>query len=154
MYLFGLKSKERLATCHADLVKIHTTAITLTRIDYGLSEGARSMDRARDLFQQGKSMLDPDQGELSKHIITSEQPLSLATDIYAYHPILSVRRRIIYDVSSLSYLAGHILGIAEGLLRDGEITHKLRWGGNWDMDGEIITDQDFDDLCHFELIEV
>jgi len=28
---------------------------------------------------------------------------------------------------------------------------KLRWGGNWDMDSEPITDQDFQDLCHFEL---
>jgi hypothetical protein len=28
----------------------------------------------------------------------------------------------------------------------------IRWGGNWDMDGEPITDQDFQDLVHFELI--
>jgi peptidoglycan L-alanyl-D-glutamate endopeptidase CwlK len=30
---------------------------------------------------------------------------------------------------------------------------KLRWGGNWDRDGEPVTDQDFQDLVHFELAE-
>jgi len=29
----------------------------------------------------------------------------------------------------------------------------LRWGGNWDMDGEPITDQDFQDLVHFEEVK-
>jgi hypothetical protein len=33
-----------------------------------------------------------------------------------------------------------------------KITSKLKWGANWDMDGEIITDQGFMDLPHFELI--
>ena len=27
---------------------------------------------------------------------------------------------------------------------------NLRWGGNWDMDSEPITDQDFQDLVHYE----
>jgi hypothetical protein len=35
-----------------------------------------------------------------------------------------------------------------------EITgKKLRWGGNWDMDHEPITDQDFQDLVHFEEVD-
>lgn len=28
----------------------------------------------------------------------------------------------------------------------------IRWGGNWDMDGEPVTDQNFQDLVHFELV--
>jgi len=27
---------------------------------------------------------------------------------------------------------------------------KIRWGGNWDMDGEPVTDQEFQDLVHYE----
>ena len=29
---------------------------------------------------------------------------------------------------------------------------KIRWGGNWDMDSEPITDQDFQDLVHYERV--
>jgi len=153
-FQFGLRSTEKLNTCHTDLIKIHTTAIKLTRVDYGISEGSRSIERARDLFAQGKSKLDPDQGQLSKHITTSENPLSLATDIYIYHPDPRIRQRLIYDLDSLCFVAGCIVTVAEGLLIDGEISHRVRWGGNWDLNGEILTDQNFDDLCHFELIGV
>jgi hypothetical protein len=43
------------------------------------------------------------------------------------------------------YLAGIVKGIAhsKGI--------KIRWGGDWDNDGET-TDNKFDDLPHFELI--
>lgn len=154
MFRFGNNSRSKLDQCHQDLIKIHETAISLSRIDYGISEGSRTIDRARELFNQGKSTLDPDEGELSKHVITADYPLAMATDIYIYHPVLIIRRRLAYDVSSLCYIAGGIMSIADALLKEGEISHKVRWGGNWDMDGEIISDQDFDDLCHFELIEV
>ena len=43
-------------------------------------------------------------------------------------------------------LAGLVLAAAK------EEGVKLRWGGNWDMDDEPITDQDFQDLAHFEEI--
>ena len=49
---------------------------------------------------------------------------------------------------------GHINGVAEMLYKQGGITHKLRWGGNWDMDGEILIDQSFDDRPHVELIKI
>ena len=41
-------------------------------------------------------------------------------------------------------LAGVMLAAAK------KLGIPLRWGGNWDMDYEPITDQDFNDLCHFE----
>ena len=34
---------------------------------------------------------------------------------------------------------------------DSKITHKIRWGGDWDSDGEI-KDNNFDDLVHIEII--
>ncbi len=30
---------------------------------------------------------------------------------------------------------------------------NIRWGGNWDQDGEPVTDQDFQDLMHYEIVE-
>ena len=44
-------------------------------------------------------------------------------------------------------LAGIVLATAKNL------GIKLRWGGNWDMDDEPITDQDFQDLVHFEEVK-
>jgi len=42
---------------------------------------------------------------------------------------------------------------AERLYNEGKITHKLRWGGDWDSD-KVFDDQNFDDLPHFELVSV
>jgi len=46
--------------------------------------------------------------------------------------------------ASLAYVAGaaRVYAYANGL--------RLRWGGDWDMDGDL-TDQTFDDLFHLEL---
>jgi hypothetical protein len=45
------------------------------------------------------------------------------------------------------------MAVAGILLNQGRITHELVSGLNWDSDGEIITDQKFQDLVHFELDE-
>jgi len=51
-------------------------------------------------------------------------------------------------------LNGLILSIINGQLSVGKMLEvDLRWGGNWDMDGEPITDQDFQDLVHFEEVK-
>lgn len=45
------------------------------------------------------------------------------------------------------HFAGRVQGMAQ------QLGLKVRWGGNWDSDTSFI-DQTFDDLCHFELVEV
>jgi peptidoglycan L-alanyl-D-glutamate endopeptidase CwlK len=49
------------------------------------------------------------------------------------------------DTYKFCYFAGIVMAIAhdEGV--------KLIWGGNWDGDGDIIKDQKFNDLVHFEM---
>lgn len=44
----------------------------------------------------------------------------------------------------LSYIAGMFVGIGK------EMGLNIRWGGDWDRDGET-ADNNFDDLFHFEL---
>ena len=44
-------------------------------------------------------------------------------------------------------LAGHILQTAQ------QLNITLRWGGDWDHDFDF-TDQSFDDLGHYEIVEV
>ncbi len=145
---FGERSIKNLRTCHEDLQKILTLAISRSKVDFGISEGHRSIDRQYQLFLEGKSKIDGI-NQKGKH---NYKP-SLAADIYIYHPVRDTRRKLAYDKSHLSYIAGLIDACAEELYAKGEIEHKIRWGANWDNDGVIDYDQSFDDFPHFELIK-
>tara|TARA_R110000868_G_scaffold1211_1_gene9239 strand:+ start:1515 stop:1967 length:453 start_codon:yes stop_codon:yes gene_type:complete len=147
-FKFGNSSTTKLLTCHIDLQKILQLAISRSRIDFGIAEGHRSLERQKQLFDEGKSQIDGIERK-GKHNVEPSQ----AADIYVYHPDLETRRKLVYDKPSLCYIAGIIISCAEELLEKGEISHNVRWGGNWDKDGVILQDQNFDDLPHFELIE-
>ena len=62
------------------------------------------------------------------------------------------RNDLAYDFNHLSLIAGVVMSTAKRLKNEGKVTHGIRWGGNWDMDGQIITDQTFNDLPHVELV--
>ena len=141
---FGARSIEQLSTCHKDLQKIFYTAIEITDIDFGISEGQRSTQKQRQYFDQGKSKID---GIIKKG--KHNYVPSLAADIYIYK-----NGKAEWGNEDLTYIAGLIKGVSELLYEYGEVDHKIRWGGNWDMDGEILVDQSFDDRPHFELIKI
>jgi hypothetical protein len=48
---------------------------------------------------------------------------------------------------ALGHIGGRLIEMAR---TDGII---IRWGGDWDRDGDVL-DQDFDDLFHFEIVEL
>lgn len=131
---------------HPDLQKVFSLAVERSSIDFGISEGYRSIARQGLLFLQGKTKIDG----ISKKGKHNFNP-SLAGDIFAYHPDYPTRKKISYDVAHLSYIAGVIESCAKELYEMGEISHIIRWGGNWDNDGVILYDQNFDDLPHHEL---
>ncbi|CAL2106367.1 peptidoglycan LD-endopeptidase CwlK [Tenacibaculum sp. 190524A02b] len=147
-YKFGENSTRKLATCHSDLQKILRLAISRSKVDFGVSEGYRSKERQYQLYLQGKSKIDGYEKE-GKH---NKKP-SEAVDIFAYHPDLSTRRKLAYDKTTLSYIAGLIDSCAKELYDSGQISNQIRWGANWDSDGVIDYDQNFDDYPHFELIK-
>ena len=142
MYRFSKTSKARLATCHEDLQKIMNLAIQITDVDFGIAEGHRTLSRQKMLFDQDKTQIDGITRK-GKHNYTP----SLAVDIYPW-----VGGQAKWDNEHLSYLSGVIHACAEILLDAGETSHRIRWGGNWDMDGVILLDQSFDDRPHFELV--
>jgi len=148
-YKFGKNSQGKLNTCHKDLQLIFNKVISISKVDFGISEGHRSVERQNELYIQGKSKIDGI-NKLGKH---NHYP-SQAVDIFAYHANREVRSKLAYDKSHLGYIAGIVDAVAEELYLEGKITHKIRWGGNWDSDGIIDFDQSFDDYPHFELIKV
>lgn len=148
-FKFGKRSKEKLATCHEDLQKILNLAISRSRVDFGISEGHRSIERQNQLFLEGKSKIDG----ITKKGKHNSNP-SEAADIYGYHPDLETRRKLAYDKVTLSYIGGIIDACAAELLEKGETSHIIRWGANWNSNGIIDHDQSFDDYPHFELKKV
>lgn len=148
MYSFGSTSEEKLKNCHKDLQLIFRLAIKRSKIDFGISEGHRSIQKQLQYFNEGKSKVDGVKVKGKHNFLPSE-----AVDIYAYHPDLETRRKLAYDKSHLSYIAGVVDSCAEELFAKSEITHKIRWGANWDSDGVIDYDQNFDDFPHFELLK-
>jgi peptidoglycan L-alanyl-D-glutamate endopeptidase CwlK len=132
---FSKVSLDRLDTCHHDLQLIACEVVRL--FDCSVLEGHRGHDRQTLLFQKGLSRVEwPD----SEH---NSMP-SMAMDLAPY-PISWD------DEGRFYFFAGYVSCVAVRLMEEGKITHRVRWGGDWDSDRHM-DDQDFNDLCHFELI--
>ena len=101
--------------------------------DISLIEGFRDEEEQDTMFRLGFSHL---RWPLGKH----NQIPSLAVDMQPYPRPAKTPKLW----ASLGYMAGR----GEDIAKDMGLT--LRWGGDWDRDGDL-TDQDFDDLFHWEI---
>ncbi|MGI0119881.1 M15 family metallopeptidase [Zooshikella sp. RANM57] len=131
---FSTRSLERLTSCHPDLQVVFQEVIK--DCDCTILEGFRSREAQNDAYSAGRSKLKFPQ---SKH---NHSP-SLAVDVAPY-PIDW------QDINGFYYFGGLVLGTALNLYKNGQISHRLRWGGDWDRDHDV-SDQSFNDLVHFEL---
>lgn len=127
-------SQERLSTCHTDWQVIMQAVIR--NFDNSILCGHRGKAEQNAAYASGNSKVQWPNG---KH---NSFP-SMAVDAAPY-PINWKDRERMY------FFAGHVIGVAEQLFDQGVITHKVRYGGDWDQDTEV-TDNNFDDLVHFEL---
>ena len=123
---FGRRSKQRLKGVDAKLVNVANELVKL--MDVTVLEGLRSQERQNELVAQGKSKT-----KFGKHV------QGKALDLAPYPIDWEDRERF-------HYMGGMLRGIAH------EMGVKIRWGGDWDSDGEI-ADNSFDDLVHVELID-
>ncbi|WP_027709234.1 M15 family metallopeptidase [Zooshikella ganghwensis] len=131
---FSTRSLERLTSCHPDLQVVFQEVIK--DCDCTILEGFRSRKAQNNAYTAGRSKLQFPQ---SKH----NQSPSLAVDVAPY-PIDW------QDIHGFYYFGGLVLGTALNLYKNGQISHRLRWGGDWDQDHDV-RDQSFNDLVHFEL---
>jgi len=169
MYKFSRYSLKKLYTCHKDIRTILLEAIKF--YDISVLEGLRSDERQMELYEQGRSKLDGihKKSKHQAHIVDSKdagidldtgrilvnengEPIaSLAVDIMPYKKGYNAFSGEYKDNARFYYMQGIIRGLSERLFEEGLITHKLRFGLDWDMD-DIFSDQTFDDLPHFELV--
>ena len=130
MYEFSPKSTLKLRMCHPDLQELFRKVVE--RIDCTILQGHRTQAEQDMYFATGKSKVKwPD----SKH---NSFP-SRAVDVAPYPIDWEDRERF-------TYFAGVVMGIAH------ENNIKVRWGGDWNMDNNLSNNR-FDDLVHFELID-
>lgn len=156
MYKLGRTSQNRLNTCHPDLVLIITEAIKVSQIDFGVSQGERTVEQQQMYFNAGKSKVNPKDYDTldellkrGKHIVDGDiRKLSEAVDLFAYY-----NGAAHWDTPSLAFIGGVVISTSNRLFSEGKIKHKIRWGGNWNSDSVIITDQSFQDLPHYELVK-
>lgn len=136
MPTFSTSSKQKLATCHPDLVRLFNEVIK--HYDCTIIEGSRSDVDQKKAFKEGKSKLDG-VNKKSLHQVSKTYPFSRALDASPFPIKWDDPQRFIL-------FAGRVQGIATAL------GINIRWGGNWDNDNEL-TDNSFDDLVHFELAD-
>lgn len=134
-FKFGKSSNQKLSTASIELQFIMRDALETGIMDFSITEGHRKKAEQNRYYATGKSKVQWPNG---KH---NSDP-SEAVDAVPY-----INGKSSYNKLHCCVLAGIILTCAA---RRGI---RLRWGGNWDMDGEPITDQDFQDLVHFERAE-
>ena len=125
---YSTRSKSRLATCDQRLQDVFNEVIK--HVDCSILEGHRSKERQNKLYDQKRTKVKYPNG---RH---NSNP-SKAVDFTPYPVDWNDRER-------QTLFAGFVLGIARSM------GHKLRWGGDWDQDFQVM-DNRFDDFPHFEI---
>ena len=125
-YKLSKRSEDRLLGVHPDLVRVVRRAIEITEHDFSVIEGVRTLEKQREYFRSGASKT-MDSRHLTGH----------AVDLYP------VGRPTPWDkclvIKDAMFKAARELGVS------------IRWGGDWDMDGDH-RDEKFYDGPHFELL--
>ena len=109
MYSFSQRSKDRLKGVHPDMVKVMQEAIKESPLDFGITEGLRTLERQKELFEAGKS-----QTMNSRHL------KGFAVDI-----AVLVGGKITWEFSKYQIVADHIKKVAKNL------GIPIVWGGDW-----------------------
>jgi peptidoglycan L-alanyl-D-glutamate endopeptidase CwlK len=131
---YGIDSTKNLATAHKDLQLVFNTVILI--YDNSVICGERGEAEQTKAFNDGFSKV---QFPNSYH---NKKP-SMAVDATPY---FKDKPHIHWDdIEEFTRFANLVLSIAEILLAQGKITHKVEWGGHW---------KNFKDYPHFQLRKV
>lgn len=108
-FIFGERSLKNLQGVHPDLIAICKMALDLTLIDFGITEGLRTIEKQKERVRTGKS-----QTMKSRHLTGH------AIDIFAYPTPEGSWNFPDYElISSAFKQAAKSLG------------HNIEWGGDW-----------------------
>lgn len=138
MYSFSQRSKNNLLFIHPDLVKVMNEAIRNSPIDFIITDGIRSTEEQRKLYNQGRTT--PGKIVTNADGVNNKSNHQVKTDGYGYavdlYPFYNGSAQL-NDAKSLKVIADHIKSVAK------ELGVNVQWGGDWK----------FKDYPHFELVK-
>lgn len=109
-YRFSNRSLRRLEGVHPDLVKVMQTAIRITKVDFTVLEGMRTLERQKELVARGASTT-----------LNSRHLTGHAVDIAPY-----IDGEVSWHWPDYHELAPYIRAAAKH-----EGVEGLEWGGDW-----------------------
>lgn len=131
-------SADRLATCHPVLQQVVLAALQICELHVIVGHrGQADQDAA---YASGASKLKWPNG---KHNSLPSLAVDLAPDVIPDNGKADIDWKY---VAHFYYLAGVMLAVAY------DMGVKLRWGGDWDSDGNL-KENTFQDLGHFEVVQ-
>lgn len=139
---FNSISLQRLATCDPRIQAIMEEVIRY--YDISILCGHRNKAEQKAAFRATPQVSKVDWPN-SKHNSLPSMAVDIAPYSKQHHGVPTINNR--WDAEQFIFMAGHVQRVAL------QLGIPLRWGGNWDRDEIVVTDQDFDDLGHFELVE-
>jgi hypothetical protein len=136
-FVFGTDSEKQLATCTPGIQKVMRAALARGVMDFKIVEGHRGKTAQNIAYAKGNSQRPWPLGE------HNALP-SRAADIMPYPVDWSDKAA---NIQRCCVLAGIVLACAV------ELGIGIRWGGDWNMDGDT-RDEKFRDYGHFEEVEL
>jgi peptidoglycan L-alanyl-D-glutamate endopeptidase CwlK len=155
-YSLGPTSRAKLATVDPRLQAIVERAIELTTVDFMVLEGARTQKRQYELYAKGRSVAElrkagvpmsvlaqPREAKVtwvlkSNHFVDPKTGFGRAVDLVPYPVDWN-------DTSKFNEISKAMFAAAK------ELGDKLRWGADWDQDGNP-RERGETDSPHFELV--
>lgn len=138
-YSFGARSRDKLNTCAVSIQQVTERALSYGVMDFSVTEGHRTVEVQQQLYREGKTQIDG-VDKLGKHNVMP----SKAADLLPY-PATVNGVNVWSDKQRFCVLAGLMYAAAA------ELGVSIRWGGDWDGDGNN-ADSNFLDLPHFEIL--
>lgn len=131
VFRLGQRSLDRLVGVDADLVKVVKLAIQYTTVDFGVTEGLRTIEKQREYVAAKKSWTMK-----SKHLEGK------AVDL---HPIMYGKA----DYTKCTLVKDAMFKAAE------ELGVSIKWGGDWNQNGSSADEHQRGsyDGPHFELMD-
>lgn len=108
-FSFGTKSSEKLSQVHPDLQRVFNEAIKDSPFDFSITQGLRTKEQQKVLFDAGKS-----QTMNSRHLTGKAVDIAVIRD-----------GEVTWDFKYYQLVSDHIKKVAK------ELGIEIAWGGDW-----------------------
>jgi len=169
---YSNRSKSKLNSAEGDLQKLFNYVIK--SYDNSISFGRRLPNEQFEIYKRGRTQVDSGKWVKTGQVATYKDGFkklskhnydpSKAVDSWVYPIDLSLIREIenyfrskgtqkisldaILEFARQVLFAGYVLGVAQVLKDNGEISSDIEWGGDWNNNKKF--DESFVDLPHFQ----